>query len=104
MVFLFYFLLIIFTIRFEGTKVVIQGLSLMVPRGTEDFLAQRLSDNFIECSHSRAAAFREEHGVDESSDAVKFKHKAWKILTKAKQVLDKLNIPFWLSSGTCLGN
>jgi len=76
---------------------------MMVPRSIDDFLEQRSIDNFIECSHSRAAAFREENGVDESTDAVKFKHKAWKILTKAKQVLDKLNIPFWLSSGTCLG-
>ncbi|CAB3366888.1 Hypothetical predicted protein [Cloeon dipterum] len=89
--------------RFKGVLVEVQGLNLMVPSSINLYLEQRSSDHFIECSHSRAAAFFDEFGDDDSSEALKFKHKAWKLLTTAKQVLDQLNIPFWLSSGTCLG-
>ncbi|XP_059475073.1 ribitol-5-phosphate transferase FKTN-like [Neocloeon triangulifer] len=89
--------------RFKGVSVDVQGLTLMVPASIDNYLQQRSTDQFVECSHSRAAAFFDEFGEDDSPDALKFKHKAWKILTTAKQVLDQLNIPFWLSSGTCLG-
>lgn len=81
----------------------VQGLEMTLPADVEGYLAQRSTDAFVECSHSRAAAHREEFGADDGADAVRFRHKAWKLLSKAKQVLDQLRVPFWLSSGTCLG-
>ncbi len=32
-----------------------------------------------------------------------FRKKARNVIAKAKETLDHLGIPFWLSSGTCLG-
>lgn len=90
--------------RFEGRKGVVQGVEMTLPLDVEGFLAQRSSDSFVECSHSRAAAHRDEFGVEEGAEAVRFRHKAWKVLSKAKHVLDQLKVPFWLSSGTCLGS
>jgi len=92
-----------FVRRFEGRKALVQGVEVTVPGDVGAFVAQRSADAFVECSHSRAAAHREEFGADDAADAVRFRHKAWKVLAKAKQVLDHLRIPFWLSSGTCLG-
>lgn len=90
-------------VRFEGESVNIDRLKVTVPSDIPLFLTQRSHSQFIECSHSRAAAFHQQQGIDEGRDAVMFRHKAWKLLAKAKKLLDELQIPFWLSSGTCLG-
>ncbi|KAF4525981.1 hypothetical protein B566_EDAN000773 [Ephemera danica] len=89
--------------KFEGSPVQMDGLRVVVPSNIPGFLDQKSQSRYVECSHSRAAAFHEQHGVDEGRDAIRFRHRAWKLLARAKKLLDEMGIPFWLSSGTCLG-
>lgn len=55
----------------------------------------------LPCSSSRCLRYM--HQNTDMFCLLRFKHKAWKLLGKAKTLLDQLKIPFWLSSGTCLG-
>lgn len=41
---------------------------------------------------------------DSSPAALDFRRKAKSLLQLAARTLAQLNVPFWLSSGTCLGN
>lgn len=41
---------------------------------------------------------------DSSLEAVEFRRKVKSLLHLTSQILTRLGIPFWLSSGTCLGN
>lgn len=63
----------------------------------------RDSTEFIECNYEQADKFYRTYGKDTTPRALKFIHKARKILSTAKTVLDELQIPFWISSGTLLG-
>ncbi|XP_034236955.1 fukutin-like isoform X2 [Thrips palmi] len=77
----------------------------LVPKDIPAFLRaiSDTSSNFIECDYKRADTFFRTHGRDQSITAIRFKHQAWKMLSRAKRILDDLEVPFWLSSGTCLG-
>lgn len=89
--------------HFTKRKTLNDHLQLLVPNEFEAFLNDLQDSKFIECNLTRAKLFKKTYGESLNMDGVRFKHKAWKILTKAKTVLDMLSIPFWLSSGTCLG-
>ncbi|KAL1470976.1 hypothetical protein MTO96_023899 [Rhipicephalus appendiculatus] len=58
---------------------------------------------FIECNSTRARLFHTIHGRDETPEAELFRLKVHRLLLKVKQLLGELNVPFWISSGTCLG-
>lgn len=88
--------------KVEISPVVIDNIKLHFPNKFS-FIAPASSTKFIECNYIRSKLFYEKYGRDESEDAELFRTKAWKLLSKAKTLLDHLNIPFWLSSGTCLG-
>lgn len=77
----------------------------LVPKNIPAFLRaiSESASNFIECDYQRADTFYRTYGRDQSITAVRFRHQAWKILSRAKRILDDLEVPFWLSSGTCLG-
>ncbi|KAL3252401.1 hypothetical protein MRX96_017713 [Rhipicephalus microplus] len=58
---------------------------------------------FIECNATRARLFHTIHGRDETPEAELFRLKVHRLLLKVKQLLGELSVPFWISSGTCLG-
>lgn len=76
---------------------------MYVPLQQDVFIDYTVKNNFIECNYTQAKVFHETFGRDESDEAEIFRNKAWKLLSKAKTLLDHLKVPFWLSSGTCLG-
>lgn len=82
----------------------IDGLLLSYPEeGSSMFIENPEKFKFIECNKTRAKEFYKQYGDDESESALQFKMNAYRLIYKVKQILDELNIPFWLSSGTCLG-
>ncbi|KAK4293586.1 hypothetical protein Pmani_033731 [Petrolisthes manimaculis] len=89
--------------RFSTREATIDGLDLTVPSDIPAFLHDHAHSHFIPCNESRAGYYNLKHLRDESPEDVRFKHKAWKLLSKVSTLMSQLNISFWLSSGTCLG-
>lgn len=89
--------------RFSTKEVKIDGVELTVPSDIRAFVEDYRNAHFISCNESRATFYNLKHMKGESPDEVRFKHKAWKLLAKTKTIMDQLNIPFWISSGTLLG-
>lgn len=76
------------------------GAKSFAPARPEVFLEEQ---EFVECNSSRARFFHGQHGRDESPEAELFRLKVHRLLSKVQQLLDGLGVPFWISSGTCLG-
>ncbi|KAG8222069.1 hypothetical protein J437_LFUL000513 [Ladona fulva] len=75
-----------------------------VPSDISEFLDTLKDSHFKECSWSRALQFETKYGSTRKTPEGRwFAHRAWKILSRAKTLLDGLGVPFWISSGTCLG-
>ncbi|GFY60796.1 fukutin [Trichonephila inaurata madagascariensis] len=89
--------------KVEVHSAAIHKVKIFVPVQQEIFLNYPQNTDFIECNYTQARYFHERYGRDESDEAEIFRSKAFKLLSKAKTLLDNLKIPFWLSSGTCLG-
>lgn len=89
--------------KFETNVVYLDRFPVFVPKNIPDFLRKLADSHFIECRHRSAQKFYQIHAKDTSQDARRFSHKAWKLLSKAKTLLDGIGVRFWLSSGTCLG-
>lgn len=90
-------------IRVEIHAAAVDGIKMYLPRQFDVFMDYTTKNHFIECNYSQAKLFHETYGRDESDEAEIFRSRAWKLLNKAKTLLDRLEVPFWLSSGTCLG-
>uniref|UniRef100_A0A3B3U783 Fukutin n=1 Tax=Poecilia latipinna TaxID=48699 RepID=A0A3B3U783_9TELE len=82
---------------------VVDGLDVRVPRNISRFLVQRQEARFLECRYHDARSFLQLYPDDSSAAAVEFRRKAKVLLRLAAQTLGRLDIPFWISSGTCLG-
>ncbi|XP_068243167.1 ribitol-5-phosphate transferase FKTN-like isoform X2 [Palaemon carinicauda] len=89
--------------RLTTKDVKIDGVDLTVPSDISTFVNDYRDAHFIPCNESRATYYNLKHMKSETPDEIRFKHKAWKLLGKAKTILDQLKVPFWLSSGTLLG-
>ncbi|KAG8183045.1 hypothetical protein JTE90_018091 [Oedothorax gibbosus] len=89
--------------KVEIHSATINKVKVFVPVQQEVFLKYPSNTNFIECNYTQARKFHETYGRDESDSAEIFRSRALKLLTKATRLLDQLQVPFWLSSGTCLG-
>jgi hypothetical protein len=89
--------------KFETELVHMDHIPLLIPKDIPHFLRDTRSSRYIECNHILADSFHRSHGKDTTHEALRFVHRAWKLLSKAKTLLDKLGVRFWLSSGTCLG-
>ncbi|EDV23162.1 uncharacterized protein TRIADDRAFT_27375, partial [Trichoplax adhaerens] len=88
--------------KYVSRRVSIDGFRVHIPININAFLRQSRSQ-YTMCNMSRAMIFFQNHGKDLSPKAKKFYDSSKKLITKAKKVLDDLMIPFWISSGTCLG-
>ena len=78
-------------------------LKVTVPFYPVQFLSSLEQSTFIPCDIKRARRFYSIYGLDKSVDAEIFRIKAKTLLSYVTYHLDQLGIPFWLSSGTCLG-
>lgn len=74
-----------------------------LPSPVINFLQSPEDAKFIECNKIQTNEFFSKYGRDESEEGNAFRTKATLLLSRAKRILDELKIPFWLSSGTCLG-
>ncbi|XP_029024306.1 fukutin isoform X2 [Betta splendens] len=82
---------------------VLDGLDVRVPRNVSRFLYEQQHSRFLECRYHDARSFLQLYPDDTSPAAVDFHRKAKALLHLAAQTLAVLDVPFWLSSGTCLG-
>ena len=81
----------------------LEGIHIRVPNSPSVFLAEKRHSSFIACNQTRADHFFHLYGKDESEAGRVFNSNAKDLLVRAKAVLDELGVPFWRSSGTCLG-
>ena len=84
-------------------KVKVDDITIYAPRYPLLFLRQVPHARYIECNHTRTKQFHTKFGQDTTPDALAFRKSARNLLMKAKKTLDELEIRFWMSSGTCLG-
>lgn len=89
--------------RQELVLTVIDSLDLPIPRNVSHFLLERSRAHFLECRYRDARNFLQLYPDDSSPEAAEFRSKAKAVLRLAAQTLRRLQVPFWLSSGTCLG-
>lgn len=89
--------------KFEVDDVQVDNVTVKVPQPPDSFVQQIPHSRFIECNETQATKFAAQYGIDNSDISQKFQRKARQVMAKGKQLLDSLEIRFWLSSGTCLG-
>ncbi|XP_033127463.1 fukutin-like isoform X3 [Anneissia japonica] len=87
----------------EVTEIKIDGIFLKVPKRPNQFLTSLKNSKFLECNYQQAEEFYRAYPKDESLVALDFKSKAVQVISQGQKILDELGVPFWLSSGTCLG-
>lgn len=81
----------------------LDGLDVRIPKNYSHFLHEHSSSRFLECRSREAKAFYQLYPEDTSTEAMDFRMRAKSLLHLASKVLSVLGVPFWLSSGTCLG-
>ncbi|XP_030640407.1 ribitol-5-phosphate transferase FKTN [Chanos chanos] len=81
----------------------LDGLDVLIPKNLSRFLSEHSQARFLECRYREARAFYQLYPDDTSPEAMDFRMKAKSLLHLTAQVLSQVGVPFWLSSGTCLG-
>uniref|UniRef100_A0A671L6N8 Ribitol-5-phosphate transferase n=1 Tax=Sinocyclocheilus anshuiensis TaxID=1608454 RepID=A0A671L6N8_9TELE len=84
----------------------LDGLDVRIPKNYTRFLHEHSSSRFLECRCREAKAFYQVLLLNltyTSTEAMDFRMRAKSLLHLASKVLSVLGVPFWLSSGTCLG-
>uniref|UniRef100_A0A1A7WS25 Fukutin n=1 Tax=Iconisemion striatum TaxID=60296 RepID=A0A1A7WS25_9TELE len=89
--------------RLQLMLIVLDGLDVRVPQNISSFLMQQQQARFLECRHHDARNFLQLYPDDSSAAAYDFRRKAKSLLSVAARTLAVLHVPFWISSGTCLG-
>ncbi|KAL0278297.1 UNVERIFIED_CONTAM: hypothetical protein PYX00_000154 [Menopon gallinae] len=87
--------------KFSVQSVNVDDITLNVPDDIPLFLSE--STKFIECNYELADKYYRTYGKDTTIRAQKFIHGVRKVLLRTKFILDELQVPFWISSGTLLG-
>ncbi|KAM8743512.1 ribitol-5-phosphate transferase FKTN isoform 2-T2 [Acanthopagrus schlegelii] len=89
--------------RPELVLTVLDGLDIRIPRNVSRFLNEQRHAHFLECRYRDARNFLQLYPDDSSPEALDFRRKVKSLLHLAARTLSRLDVPFWLSSGTCLG-
>nr|XP_029510065.1 fukutin [Oncorhynchus nerka] len=89
--------------RPELVLTTVDGLDVRIPRNISGFLTEYSQARFLECRYRDARSFFQLYPDDTSPEAMNFRMKAKALLHLAARILTELRVPFWLSSGTCLG-
>lgn len=88
--------------KFRVQQINVDNITLNVPDNIPLFLSE--NTKFIECNYELADKYYRTYGKDTTIRAQKFIHRVRKLLVRTKFILDGLGVPFWISSGTLLGN
>lgn len=86
-----------FTFRLLTINVKERGYNLKVP---ENLMTQTFDATFLDCNYTRAREFYRLYKQPTDNEFVK---NAVTVMLKGREILNKLEVPFWLSSGNCLG-
>lgn len=89
--------------RPELVLTVVDGLDVRVPRNVSRFLSEQRHAHFLECDYRRARSFLQTYPEDSGPAALDFRKKVRTLLQISVQTLGQIQVPFWISSGTCLG-
>ncbi|XP_036972327.1 fukutin isoform X1 [Acanthopagrus latus] len=89
--------------RPELVLTVLDGLDIRIPHNISRFLNEQQHAHFLECRYRDARNFLQLYPDDSSPEALDFRRKVKSLLHLAARTLSRLDVPFWLSSGTCLG-
>ncbi|XP_056287831.1 fukutin [Pseudoliparis swirei] len=89
--------------RPELVLTVLDSLDVRIPRNVTRFLSEQRRARFLECRYRDARNFLQLYPEDSSPEAVDFRRQVKSLLHSAARILAGLDVPFWLSSGTCLG-
>ena len=81
----------------------IDGIKVSIPIDIPDFIEYVRSAIYTPCVLKNARNFYSEYGLRRDAESEVFRAKAKQLLSLAIRVLGELSVPFWLSSGTCLG-
>lgn len=82
---------------------VVDGLDVRVPRNVTNFLLEHRHARFLECGYHDARSFLQTYPEDAGPSALDFRKKVRTLLQISVQTLGQIQVPFWISSGTCLG-
>uniref|UniRef100_A0A2P2IBA2 Fukutin n=1 Tax=Hirondellea gigas TaxID=1518452 RepID=A0A2P2IBA2_9CRUS len=86
------------------SEVTMDSVKMVIPSNVDSFVSSHATAKFLPCNETRARYFKLKHPEPQDNDQDQsFVHRSWKVLDKARAVLDMMGIPFWLSSGTLLG-
>ena len=88
---------------FRVTRTVIDGVRVNIPGDTDAFFEMLKWSHFTPCYYDNARNFVSLYGYEKSVESNEFRRKAKELLSIVVKVLGDLGVPFWLSSGTCLG-
>jgi hypothetical protein len=90
----------------EVDAMIMDGLLIDMPRSVHNFINPLEELDFLECNRSRARGFHQMFPYSEKDLELNrlFRLKARRMISSAKTILDSLNLPFWISSGTLLGH
>ncbi|XP_034047644.1 fukutin [Thalassophryne amazonica] len=89
--------------RPELVLTIVDGLDVQIPRNVSRFLVAQQHSRFLDCNYRDARNFLQLYPDDSSPAMLDFRRKAKSLLHLTAQTLAQVNVPFWLSSGTCLG-
>jgi len=87
----------------EFTSAVIDNTKFHIPQYLNNFIKNINSFHYKPCNYQQARLYYSTYGYDSTKESEIFRTKATNMLTIAVNILQELKIPFWLSSGTCLG-
>ncbi|KAL8575321.1 hypothetical protein ACOMHN_003155 [Nucella lapillus] len=89
--------------KFSMKTAKVRDVQLSYPEDTLSFVWALQHSKFVECDFARAQHFLIKYGKQTVGDDPKFRRTARQLLSVVSRVLDGMEVPFWLSSGTCLG-
>ena len=92
-----------FHCRFKLSKIPQSDLILYKPQNISSFINHGKQSRFVACDFSRAQAEYQQLSTDQRVIRKEFGKKVRRLLLLTQMVLNDLNIPFWISSGTLLG-
>ena len=89
--------------KMDATSAMVDGFQILVPQYIQTFINDAKHSKYIPCNYENARKYVSKYGYDATDEDTDFRIKATQILTIVVDVLSRLGVRFWLSSGTCLG-
>lgn len=86
-----------------GVSTKIDSHEFIVPYRINAFLKEHENSQFIECDQKATDTFFKKFPPKNTDEEVTFQNNAKYLLRVSRIVLNKLKVPFWISSGTLLG-